>query len=59
MQQPPSLYEAYGHVSFINPKLNTKGMDDGWEFTDFRDNQFVKPDAENFGKCYLYIGEGC
>lgn len=27
-----------------------------WEYVDFRDNEFVKPDAEYFGKRYLRIG---
>jgi hypothetical protein len=32
-------------------------MDDGWEFIDFRNNQYVKEDDEHFAKCFLRLGE--
>lgn len=32
---------------------------DGWSFIDFRNNQFIKPDSFNSGKCFLTLGESC
>jgi len=29
----------------------------GWEFLDFRNNQFTKPDEEHYNKTYLQLGE--
>jgi len=57
IQQEPTGYESYGQVNFINPKLK-EDYEEGWEFVDFRNNRFVKEEAEYFGKCYLKIGEG-
>jgi len=56
VQQDPSGYESYGHIDFVNPKLEGE-YEEGWEFVDFRGNPFVKEDADHFGKCYLKIGE--
>jgi hypothetical protein len=44
-------------IEFGIQQLEDSDVGDGWEFTDFRSNKFVKPDAEHFGKCYLRIGE--
>jgi hypothetical protein len=44
-------------IEFGIQQLEDSDVGDGWEFTDFRNNKFVKPDAEHFGKCYLRIGE--
>ena len=50
-------YEAYGAVNFDTLKLEDSDCGPGWEFSDFRNNQFVKEDAPYFGKCYLKLGE--
>ena len=57
IQQRAGNYEAYGAVKFENPKLTNNDIGEGWEFMDFRNNQFVKEDATYFGKCYLRLGE--
>ena len=57
IQQPADLWEAYGSVVFESPKLQDNDYGDGWEFVDFRDNQFVRPEDDHFGKMYLKIGE--
>jgi hypothetical protein len=57
IQQEAGPFESYGSIAFDTPKLEDKDIGDGWEFIDFRNNQFVKPDAEHFSKCYLKIGE--
>lgn len=57
IQQEAGAYQSYGSVKFESPKLEDSDIGDGWEFSDFRNNKFVKPDAKHFGKCYLMIGE--
>jgi len=57
IQQQAGAYESYGSVEFKTPILNDYDDGDGWEFSDFRNNQFVEPDSDHFGKCYLKIGE--
>lgn len=57
IQQEARAYESYGSVEFETPTLDDSDIGDGWEFIDFRNNQFVKPDSDRFGKCYLRIGE--
>lgn len=59
IQQPASMYQSYGDVKFLQPKLERTDCDDGWEFLDFRNNQYVEPDAPHFGKCFLRFGESC
>ena len=50
-------YEAYGAVNFETLKLEDNDYGYGWEFLDFRTNQFIKEDSTHFGKCYLRLGE--
>jgi hypothetical protein len=50
-------YEAYGAVNFETLKLEDNDYGYGWEFLDFRTNQFIKEDSTYFGKCYLRLGE--
>ena len=57
IQQEAGAYQSYGSVEFHTPTLEDNDIGDGWEFIDFRNNKFVKPDAKHFGKCYLRIGE--
>jgi len=57
IQQQAVAYQSYGSVEFDTPKLEDNDIGDGWEFFDFRNNKFVKPDEKHFGKCYLRIGE--
>ena len=44
-------------ISFKTVDIDNCDDDNGWEFTDFRNNKFVKSDADHYGKCYLTIGE--
>lgn len=57
VQQPASMYQSYGDVKFLQPNLQRSDADEGWEFLDFIDNQYVKKDAPHFGKCFLRFGE--
>lgn len=50
-------YESYEAIHFETLMLEDSDYGTGWEFTDFRNNQFVKEGAENFGKCFLSLGE--
>ena len=57
IQQEASAYQSYGSVEFETPRLDDSDIGDGWEFIDFKNNQFVLPESAHFGKCYLRIGE--
>lgn len=57
IRQKTGSYQRYGSVKFDTPKLEDSDIGNGWEFSDFRNNKFVKPNAKHFGKCYLKIGE--
>lgn len=57
IQQEAGAYQSYGSVEFDTPKLEDNDIGDGWEFSDFTNNQFVKKGHELFGKRYLKIGE--
>lgn len=57
IQRPPAFYQSYGPVEFESPELEDNDFGHGWEFTDFRNNQFVKETDSPFGKCYLKLGE--
>ena len=57
IQQEASTYQSYGSVEFHTPKFEDNDIGDGWEFSDFRNNQFVKKESKHFGKCYLQLGE--
>lgn len=57
IQQKPHSYESYGDIEFESPKLNDNDFGDGWEFFDFRGNQFVESDSDHYNKCFLRIGE--
>lgn len=57
IQQRAGNYESYGCLNFTSPKLEDSDSGEGWEFMDFRDSKFTKQTDDNFGKCYLRIGE--
>lgn len=57
IQELAPTYESYGAINFKTPNLDDNDYGEGWEFSDFTDNQFVKPGEEHFGKKYLKIGE--
>lgn len=57
IQEKPSSWESYGPVRFKDFQIPNKDYGDGFEFTDFRDNQFTNPDSPHFGKCFLELGE--
>lgn len=62
-QKDSPRWESFGKVEFESPVLekeeewSTSGP--GWEFLDFRGNQFIKPDSDSFGKTFLLLGEKC
>jgi hypothetical protein len=56
-QQKPGHYESYGSICFESPVLEDTDSGNGWTFTDFRNNQFVKEADPFFGKYYLELGE--
>lgn len=60
VQEPPSAYQSYGHVSFESPELTTPiNMDDGgdgWEVFDFSDDKKWAGHIYK-GKILLRIGE--
>lgn len=49
-----SYYEQGGTASWDD--FDKDKQWEHWEYVDFRDNQFVKPHADYFGKRYLRIG---
>lgn len=57
IQQKASGYETYGDVHFQSPCLEDSDFGTGWEFIDFRKNEYVREGSPRFGKCYLHIGE--
>jgi hypothetical protein len=57
MQEAASGWEAWGPVRFKEFKIPTEKWGDGFEFNDFRNNQFTTPDQPHFGKCFLQLGE--
>jgi len=57
VQEPGGNWEAYGPINFKSPELISGDIGEGWEFTDFRGNKFVKPTDERFNKCILRLGE--
>ena len=58
-QQEPTGCESYGNITFKSPKLKSNNSEDGegWGFIDFRNNEYVKKDSPNYGKCFLLLGE--
>ena len=56
-QEEPVSWESNGAVDFKSPQLEDNEIGKGWEFVDFRDNRFVKPEQVHFGKCFLKLGE--
>jgi len=59
IQERAGNFEAYGAVKFESPKLEDNDCGEGWEFIDFRANQFVKENETHFNKSYLRLGESC
>ena len=57
IQEKPGSYQSYGALSFESPKLEDSDSGHGWDFKDFRNNQFVKDSDPHFGKYYLELGE--
>jgi len=57
IQQRAGNYQSYGAVNFISPKLEDNDIGEGWEFTDFKNNRFVKEGEPHFKKSYLTLGE--
>jgi hypothetical protein len=50
-------YESYGCLNFVSPILTDSDVGDGWEFSDFRNNKFVKETDERHNKSFLRLGE--
>ena len=57
VQEESSMYQSYGPVSFVALDLEDNDNGNGWEFMDFRNNQFVKETEPHYKKVYLRIGE--
>ena len=57
VQETATGYESYGPVNFVSPKLEDSDNGDSWEFMDFKNNRFVKPDSEYYKKAYLQLGD--
>ena len=57
IQENATHWESYGPVQFKEFNIPTDTWGQGFEFIDFRDNQFVRPDQPHFGKCFLDLGE--
>ena len=57
IQQRSCNYESYGPIQFKAIDFDDSDMGEGWEFNDFRNNKFIKPDSFYFGKCTLELGE--
>lgn len=51
-------YEQGGTVSVdeFDPEDSLHGVAKHWEYTDFRNNQYTKPDAHYYNKRYLQLG---
>ena len=56
-QEKAGIYESYGAIRFNTLELKDSDSGNGWEFTDLRNNQFIKEDSPSFGKSYLTLGE--
>jgi hypothetical protein len=50
-------YESYGWLNFVSPILTDSDVGDGWEFSDFKNNKFVKETDEYYNKSFLRLGE--
>ena len=46
IQQEAAAYQSYGTVEFQTPELEDNDLGDGWEFIDFRNNDFVNPGSK-------------
>lgn len=57
IQKEPHGYDNFGQVIFEPMVLTDSDEGNGWEFTDFSKNEFVKPDKYYYGKCILIFGE--
>ena len=57
IQKEPHGYDSYGQVIFEPMVLKDSDVGDGWEYTDFSKNRFVKPSKYYYNKGILRIGE--
>jgi hypothetical protein len=57
IQESPSGWESCGPVRFQEFEIPTEMWGDGFDFLDFRNSKFSKPDDPYFGKCFLELGE--
>lgn len=57
VQEERPMYESYGAVVFVALDLEDSDIGNGWEFMDFRTNQYVKETESHYKKAYLRIGE--
>lgn len=59
VQQRGGQFESFGPIEFQSLDLTGSDIGEGWDFLDFRNNQFVKEGDESFGKTFLRLGESC
>lgn len=57
IQEHATGWESYGPVKFKDFEIPVDKWGKGFEFNDFRNNPFTKPDQPHFGKCFLELGE--
>jgi len=57
IQEAARGLETWGPVRFKEFQIPFYEEGDGFEFYDFRNNPYVKPNQSHFGKCFLCLGE--
>ena len=56
-QQKSYSWAHFGPIDFITPTLKDLDYGEGWSYTDFTDNPFVKETDSHFQKKFLELGE--
>lgn len=56
-QEQPTFYQEYGDVHFIDlDPNNDSDFGEGWSYTDFTGNKFIKPNDIFYKKRHLALG---
>lgn len=56
-QERSTGWESYGPVTLKTLELKDSDWGDGWDYTDWTKNQFVKEGDKHFGEKHLDLGE--
>lgn len=59
IQDEPRMYDSYGRVDFVTPKLTDSDFGEGWDLLDFRNSKSTSKDKPWYKKCILRLGESC